>query len=105
MKPWTKLNLLSFYDGIVPSVEGRLLWRGGTWFPAAAFLPKYSFDTSADRQSIDVSVLFLFGEKLSSAAGLKLTRAWGGEYDDGPDRPATSEISPIYQKTFSINPK
>jgi hypothetical protein len=93
------------HEGFIPAVEGRFLWRGGAWLPATAILPKYTFDTSSDRQSVDIPVLFLFGDKLSSAAGLKWTHAWGGKYDDGPERPTTSEFSVNYQKTFSINPK
>lgn len=94
-------------DGFAASAEARFLWRGGDWFPATAIFPKFSYDMSpdtSDRYAVDLPIMFLFGDKMDSAAGFKYTHNWGGLYDDGFDRPVTREISLVYQKSFSLNP-
>lgn len=91
-------------EGFAPSLEGRFLWRGRGKLPATAIMPKLTFDLAANRDRFDLPVLFLFGDKLDSSAGIQYTRKWGGNYDDGPGLPTTGEISIVYQKTFSILP-
>lgn len=100
-----KKNLPVLDEGFVPAVELRYLWRGGNRFPATAFLPKFTLDFAAHSESVELPLLFLFGEKMDSSAGIKYTHTWHDKYDDGVKRPNTGEISLVYQKTFSLNPK
>lgn len=92
-------------EGFVPAIEARLFYEGSRRFPPVAFLPKLSFDTTSDRDSLAVPLLFFFGEKLGASAGFRYDRAWGGNYDDGPQLPTTDTLSLIFQSTFSLNPE